>query len=142
MTNPPRFFYENPGGPADIFYDKLNCVLAVPLMDYNMVEFISTTTGIDGENSKRIPDEIGLGSVYPNPFNDQAEINYFINEPAQIKLEAFDLKGRLVAVLAQGYYIPGEYSANFNGSGLSSGVYFVRLNSGNLIRTKKMVLLK
>jgi len=142
MTNPPQFFYENPGGPADIFYDKLNCVLAIPLMDYNMVEFISIPTGILEENYNHLPDAISLGPVYPNPFNDQAKINYVITEPAQIRLEAFDLKGRLIAVLARGHYAAGQYFANFDGSELSSGVYFIRLRSGNSIRTTKMVLLK
>ena len=142
MTHPPQFFYENPGGPADIFYDKLNCVLAVPLMDSNMVDFISIPTGMDEEGYNQLPDAISLGPVYPNPFNDRAQINYVIDKPAQIRLEAFDLKGRLITVLARGYYAPGEYFVNFDGSELSSGVYFIRLESGNSVRTAKMVLLK
>jgi sugar lactone lactonase YvrE len=138
----PQVFYENPGGPADIFYDKINCVLAVPLMDYNAVEFISTPTGVDEADYIGLPDEVSLEPVFPNPFNDQARIGFILDKPSQISLETFDVTGRLVAVLARGYYDRGEYFVNFDGSGLASGVFYVRLNSGNLVKTRKMVLLK
>jgi len=142
FSGQPELVYENEGGPADIFYDKLNCVLAVPLMDYNQVEFITTPTGTVEEENVLTPDVAELGSVYPNPFNDRATIKFVLSNSADVGLEVFELNGRLVAVLARGYYEPGEYLADFDGSGLSSGVYFVKLRVGNSVSTRKTVLLK
>jgi len=142
FSGQPQLFYENDGGPADIFYDKFNCVLAVPLMDSNAVDFISTPTGMAEEEYIPVPGVVEIGSVYPNPFNDRATVKFVLSNSADVDLEVFDLNGRLVTALARGYYESGEHLVDFDGCGLSSGVYFVRLRVGNSASTRKTVLLK
>lgn len=67
-----------------------------------------------------------LGS-YPNPFNPSTQINYYLNEPADVLVQVYDLTGRLLSVLDRGQKAVGLHTATFNGAHLSSGTYFVRL---------------
>lgn len=105
------------------------------------LEFSTMILSTDKENG--IPGEFRLMQNYPNPFNPSTEIVYEVATPSQIRLTVFDVLGREVAVLVNQKQNTGLYSATFEASGLSSGVYFYRLSSGSkIIETKKMMLLK
>lgn len=90
----------------------------------------------------QIPEQTGLVSNYPNPFNATTSIAFNLNKGSNIKLNVYNLAGERVAVLADGYYDAGSHTINFNASDMSSGVYFYRLNVGEEIYTKQMTLLK
>lgn len=81
---------------------------------------------------------------YPNPFNPSTTISYNINSRSYVTLKLFDLLGNEVALLVNGEKDEGNYSFNLDVSGfqLSSGIYFYRLQAGDFIQTKKMILLK
>ncbi len=81
-------------------------------------------------------------SNYPNPFNPTTNIQYSIPKQSQVSLRVFDLIGREVAVLVNDVVDEGEYSITFNGSNLSSGIYFYQLITGAQIVTKRMILIK
>ena len=81
-------------------------------------------------------------SSYPNPFNPVTEIVYSVPQAGPVSLRVYDILGRQVAVLVDGFSTPGTYRTTFDGSHLSSGIYFVRLQAGNHSETCKMVLLK
>ncbi len=83
-----------------------------------------------------------LSQNYPNPFNPVTQIRFSIPSAGFVNLSVFDLSGRKVAELVNGTSKAGEYSVDFNASGLSSGVYFYRLSAGNFTEVKKMTLLK
>ncbi len=83
-----------------------------------------------------------LEQNYPNPFNPSTRIIYQIAAASNVKLEVFDMLGRKVATLVNERKDAGEYSVNFNASGLSSGVYFYRLQTDKFTQTKKMILMK
>ena len=89
-----------------------------------------------------IPKEFGLYQNYPNPFNPMTKIEYAIPKQGFVSLKIYDLLGREVANLVNGEMAPSYYRIDFNGSNLSSGVYFYRLQSGSFINTKRMVLIK
>ena len=107
-------------------------------------EFLEFSTMIlSKDENNGIPGEFRLMQNYPNPFNPSTEIVYQIAESGQIRLTVFDVLGREVAVLVNTKQAAGLYSATFDASGLSSGIYFYQLKSGNtFIETKKMMLLK
>jgi len=88
------------------------------------------------------PADFGLQQNYPNPFNPSTEISYNLPTAGHVSLCVFDLLGREVAVLVDGFSTPGTYRTTFDGSHLSSGIYFVRLQAGTHSQTCKMVLLK
>lgn len=83
-----------------------------------------------------------LRQNYPNPFNPQTTITYDVRRQSRVKMIVYDVLGRKVATLVDGVRAPGEYSVNFDGSRLSSGVYFCRMDAGRFTATMKLMLLK
>ena len=81
-------------------------------------------------------------STFPNPFNATTTIAYDLPRAGHISLRVFDVLGREVAVVSDGFVEAGSHRAMFEGSAMASGIYFVRLNAGEFSRTKKMMLLK
>ena len=80
---------------------------------------------------------------YPNPFNPTTSINYFIPEKSKVTLDILDITGRSVATLINNVENMGEHTITFDGSGLSSGIYFYRIvTSTGFMQSKKMVLIK
>jgi hypothetical protein len=83
-----------------------------------------------------------LNNNYPNPFNPITKISYSIEKAGLVKLKIYDILGREIKTLVNEIKNPGEYIAEFNGSSLSSGVYFYRIECNGFIAIKKMVLIK
>jgi hypothetical protein len=79
---------------------------------------------------------------YPNPFNPANLIHYEMPKDGFVTLKVYDVLGNLVKTLVNQYQAKGRYDINFNADNLASGVYLYRLQSGNFISTKKMLLLK
>ena len=89
-----------------------------------------------------LPEEFELAQNYPNPFNPTTTITFALPTSADVKLSVFDMAGRHVKTLVNGYVNAGSYDVNFNASNLASGVYFYKLSSDNVNIVKKMVLMK
>jgi hypothetical protein len=86
--------------------------------------------------------EFALMGNYPNPFNPTTTINYTLDRANHVKLAVYDLSGREVATLVDGYRNSGVHGVNFDASSLASGLYIYRLTSGTNIASGKMVLMK
>ncbi len=84
----------------------------------------------------------GLDQNYPNPFNPTTTISYQLSSNSFTTLKVYDAIGREVASLVNEMKEAGTYSATFDGSKLSSGIYFYILRSGNFTLTKKLTLMK
>jgi ligand-binding sensor domain-containing protein len=87
------------------------------------------------------PNHYKLKQNYPNPFNPSTTIEYSIPETSNVTLKVFGLLGSEVATLVNKIQTQGNHEVEFNASGLTSGLYFYRLKTGNLVETKKMILL-
>ncbi|MFA5012532.1 MAG: T9SS type A sorting domain-containing protein [Ignavibacteria bacterium] len=83
-----------------------------------------------------------LSQNYPNPFNPNTKINYALPKPGFVSLKIYDITGREIQTLVNEVKQEGYYTVDFNGSHLSSGVYFYRIRSGNFTSVKRMVLIK
>ncbi len=88
------------------------------------------------------PTSYSLLQNYPNPFNPTTMISYQVPNDGFVTLKIYDMLGREVRTLVNGYKSQGKYSVSFDASNISSGVYFYQLKSGNYTSIKKMVLLK
>lgn len=86
--------------------------------------------------------EFFLYSNYPNPFNPATTIAFDVAEAGRARLEVFDVTGRAVAVLTDGYRAVGHHSVSFDAASLPSGVYLYRLTTNSYSSMKKMILLK
>jgi len=89
-----------------------------------------------------IPQMFSLMQNYPNPFNPVTMINYQLPVNSYATLKVYDALGREVAELVNEVKEAGSYAAQFDGSKLSSGIYFYTLKAGNFIVTKKLLLMK
>ncbi|MBT8386042.1 MAG: T9SS type A sorting domain-containing protein [Ignavibacteria bacterium] len=89
-----------------------------------------------------LPKEFNLSQNYPNPLNPATIIKYQLPELSFVTLKVYDVLGNEVALLVDEEKPAGSYEINFDGSELTSGIYFYQLKAGNFIETKKMVLLK
>jgi hypothetical protein len=89
-----------------------------------------------------IPVDYVMVQNYPNPFNPTTTIGFSIPETDHVQLSVFDVNGRLVAKLVDGYREAGLHEVTFDASQLSSGIYLYRLETGDVSDTGKMVLMK
>ncbi|MBK7106265.1 MAG: SMP-30/gluconolactonase/LRE family protein [Ignavibacteriae bacterium] len=94
------------------------------------------------EQSSVIPNKIKLYQNYPNPFNPTTHINYSIPKQSYITLKIFNVLGKEVKTIQKGILQAGNYSIIVNSEGLSSGVYFYRLESKDFTETKKFIITK
>jgi len=88
------------------------------------------------------PKEFVLFQNFPNPFNPSTTINYSLPKAGNVKLTIYNAIGSKVATIVNEYKPAGNYSVQFNGSNLASGIYLYRLESGNYSAVKKFILLK
>ena len=89
-----------------------------------------------------IPQEFSLNQNYPNPFNPTTTISYQLSAQSDVELSIFDINGKLVETLVNDHVSAGYYNVNWDVSNVNSGIYFYRLQAGDLIDTKKMVFMK
>ena len=116
--------------------------------------YIFMAGGIDGvyralltdvtpvEKIESITTTYSLSQNYPNPFNPVTSIQYTISSRQFVTIKVYDILGKEVATLANEEKTAGSYEVQFDGSGLTSGIYFYQLKAGNYSATKKMILLR
>jgi len=115
---------------------------------------LNTRVGI-GSAKTGTPQRYGLSQNYPNPCNPSTNIGYTIASSKEqvagstkqvgmerVRLVVYDLLGREVAVLVDGYQTPGEHRVTFDARSLASGIYFYRLIAGGVVQTRKMALVR
>lgn len=106
-------------------------------------EIITDIKSDGGSAASEIPGEIKLRQNFPNPFNPTTRVRYELPESARVTLEVFDMAGRKVATLVDGaVQQAGSHTQRFDGSGLSSGIYFTRLEADGNSFVRKMTLIK
>ncbi|MCZ7612830.1 MAG: T9SS type A sorting domain-containing protein [Ignavibacteriaceae bacterium] len=93
-------------------------------------------------NEKVLVDDYFLSNAFPNPFNPSTKFIYEIPSQSQVQIKVFDILGREVGLLVNMEQQKGLYEITFNASDLPSGIYFCRMQSGNFISIKKIILLK
>jgi len=102
-----------------------------------------TTTGADEEPSQAcLPQRFVLEQNYPNPFNPMTEIAYSLPKACRVRLTIYNILGQRVATLVDERQLAGYRSLRWDASAYASGVYFYRLQAGDFVETRKMVLLR
>ena len=102
---------------------------------------LGVITSLQEENDLQL-NSYTLFQNYPNPFNPSTTIQYAISSPQFVTLKVFDLLGREVATLVNEEKPAGTYEVSFRAANLASGIYFYRLQAGNFVETRKMILLR
>ena len=92
--------------------------------------------------SSAIPDNMMLYQNYPNPFNSSTIIEFQSNKFSNVKISLYDVLGRHITDIFNGFIHSGKHRISFNTSTIPSGIYFYKLTSGNFSETKKLVIVK
>jgi hypothetical protein len=151
FQNPPEFFYQSGGGPADISYNREDDILAIPLMssnDYDLVPIYPTSIGDVSEPSP--PRAFRLGQNHPNPFNPSTTIEYTVpggHGTVPVEISIYDLRGRHIRSLIDETMEAGTYRVHWDGTTIegvsaSSGIYLYRLTIEGVTQTRKMTLVR
>jgi hypothetical protein len=101
-----------------------------------------TITGISAPQKGSLPERYVLEQNYPNPFNPSTTIRYALPQRANVSLIVYNTLGQQVAALVNENQEAGSHEVHFDGSNLSSGVYFYRLHAGVFLEAKKFVLVR
>jgi len=95
------------------------------------------------ETNTQVPNNYSVSQNYPNPFNPSTKIQYILPAEGNVVLKIYNILGKEVKTLiANEYRTAGSHTVTFDAHDLPSGVYFYRLQAGNFISVKKMILLK
>jgi len=128
-----------PEAQFELAIDELNFIYAGTGGD-GLYKTINPITSVDDKNvTLKI---FSLSQNYPNPFNPTTSIQYTINSLQFVKLGIYDVLGREIATLVNEEKTIGNYEVEFDGSNLSSGIYFYRIQAGNFTATKKLILIR
>jgi hypothetical protein len=102
--------------------------------------YIPPATGVSGKLP--VAQDFCLDQNYPNPFNPVTTISYTLQKTSKVRIDVTDIRGQEVAVLVDNVMQSGKHTLRFDGSGLSSGIYFYRLGYAGHVLCKKMTLIK
>ena len=105
------------------------------------VKFVQNPSSINNSSSL-ISEVFFLYQNYPNPFNPVTQLKYSVPNFGFVSLKIFDILGNEIRTLVNENNSKGSYEVEFDGSSLSSGIYYYKLQSGNFTQTRKMLLLK
>ena len=106
-----------------------------------MSETILISTSLDVDNIL-LPEDYELKNAYPNPFNPITNISFSIPQSGLVSINIYDINGELVTKLIDKPLNIGYHSINWDGSSQPSGMYFVRMDSGEFTETQKVFLIK
>ena len=93
-------------------------------------------------SEKLVPESFSLDRAYPNPFNPVTTINFALPIKTKVILEVYDINGRTTKVLTDNILDSGYHSVVWNASNNSSGIYFIRMQSGEFKSVQKLMLVK
>jgi hypothetical protein len=136
--------YQNMGGTQIINGLCFTDAMTGWAVGFNGVILKTVTSGVTGVQNigTEIPSSYSLGQNYPNPFNPTTNVKFSIVKAGDAKVVVYDVQGREVQTLVNEKLNAGTYEVRFDGSMLTSGVYFYKMTAGNFIETKRMVLIK
>jgi bilirubin oxidase len=119
-----------------------HCHLLTHEDDGMMGQFLVTNPTDVKEEKPSLPNSFSLYQNYPNPFNPSTTIEYQVPTSSFISLKIYDILGASITTLVNKEQKAGKYKVKFDGANLSSGIYFYKLQSVNLVEIKKMLLTK
>jgi hypothetical protein len=123
-----------------------NCIATGENLDVNGLDCSEVCGGDDisclAIEELIMPQEYSLSSIYPNPFNPTTTISFSIPQSGMVSLKVYDITGKLTSTLTDEYMNAGYYNINWNASSFSSGVYLIRMDSGDFTQTQKVVLVQ
>ena len=127
-----------------VFFLSILCLYAIVSAEigYGISDVgpISSVTSIDDETI--IPAQYRLNQNYPNPFNPITTIRFSLAKASFVKLEVYNLQGQKVATLVNSFKAAGNYKTKLDATHMASGIYLYKIQAGDFIQVKKMIMVK
>jgi hypothetical protein len=136
---PHSYVFVDPVAPTGVVYYRLKQIDLGGAVHYTDPVRVSGVTGVTGGER---PDSYTLSQGYPNPFNPSTRIRYTLPVAARVRISVFNQLGQEVRILVNEFREAGLYETAFDADGLPSGVYVYRMESGQFVDAKKVVLLR
>ena len=105
-------------------------------------EWAEMPVAVENDDPALLPDEFVMENIAPNPFNNSAMVKFRLPHRTKLKVSAYNVLGKEVAVLADELFTPGSHTVAWDASGLSSGIYIVRLTGNGIDFSQKAILMK
>ncbi|MGB2868654.1 MAG: T9SS type A sorting domain-containing protein [Bacteroidota bacterium] len=109
---------------------------------WSVVRRFTTTAATGVEEAQGLPKEYALHQNFPNPFNPTTVVSFQLPVDSYVRLRIFDILGNEIAALVDQRQPAGSYQVHWTASGISSGMYFLRMEAGSFVDVKKLVLMK
>ncbi len=138
-------------GDVSGFEDDLHIVINGEAIDMHAQNTLELSTMIDAAAIvvgnvdaylNPIPDEFGLSAAYPNPFNPTTNLGLALNADGFVSMSVYNIRGQVVEVLVDRNMNAGYHNITWNADGISSGMYFVKVETGTNAAIQKLMLLK
>lgn len=123
-------------------YKPKNIAEHINIVNSDVSKLFSNPKPVKLSNQNILPKQFNISQNFPNPFNPTTTIKYELPKDVKVVIKVYDILGREVVVLVNEFKKAGYYQTEFNGSNFASGVYFYRIEAGEYLKSKKMVLLK
>jgi len=107
-----------------------------------VLQWAGVTVEVENIGGRLIPQGFNFASVFPNPFNNQTQVKFSLDRNTDLRIALYNLLGREVMELSEGYLASGEHSLTINGNNLASGVYLLSIRGESINYAQKVVLLK
>ena len=129
------------------YYDKTNDVVVeysetLTFENYMNIGNGFNTLALSRERDLSQPSAYSISDAYPNPFNPVTSFEYTIPEDGMVQVAIYDISGRMVSELVNGYQSAGTYPVVWDAQKLSSGVYMVNMTAGDYSTIQKVMLIK
>lgn len=106
------------------------------------IRFVGNGTVVVNNQPPPPPPPLTVNQAYPNPFNPVTMISYVLGSDMNVKVSVYDVTGRLIERLVDGFQPAGDHSVQWEAKGVPSGVYFYRVEAAEFVQTSRMILLK
>lgn len=141
FTNPPELISNHAPDPADISYNSVHHVIAVPIFYGNYIDFVEISQTPIAFSEIPLYYELDVNN-YPNPFNSSTSIGYYLEAPSNVFIEIYDMLGRKIETVFDGFRIAGYHRKIWEADNAASGVYFYRVRTAQYSVTKSMTLIR
>jgi hypothetical protein len=134
------------GGDVDTLFNEVTASITETGVYAIFTTSTPTAVGDDRQGSV-VPEQFELDQNHPNPFNPSTSIRYALPVAAEVRISIFNVLRQLVKAFDEGLRSPGRHEVTWNGDNeagreVGSGVYFYRLEAGDVVKTRRMVLLR